>query len=956
MAPSPEQQPHWSPTSPRSPSASINQQSDAVPDFLHHIKSNARWAVDDALPPPHRRSFVPISALRRYLTEGKIRRILASSLSSSTACSKVYKDYIRVFTILVYINKLPWLRRFLREQRLEDNFLPFVNDSDWPTDMREFFDQFVEAQWQFCAQDFESTRLNGDFRIDERIIIPIVEKRLIKKGPDSSAWEVDIHPDYNHLTERDECGNQPTNKFFLKSCSAENADLHHKEVEAYTILREQKDLLPYLAQFHGSWVQGRNYNMLLEYVGGGTLTRFMEHPETPVQVEHILHFWTGLLNLVIPLIRIHSLHHEEFGQLDIQGIHHDIKPDNILVTVAFGPSRFAVRFKLADLGLTDFDYKLERWNGTNKNVKGTQMFSPPELYVREGDSILERTILDARPTKDIWALGCVFSEAAAWLVLGREGLQMYRLRRAEATQQVEALQNTSHNGCFHNGTKVLQEVLDTHRKIRKECRRNDDITERVLALAEDMLGHESVRPTAVQVYQRSTSILDAARHVPEQSPTTVNRFSYPNVFITSATPDVNRRAPPECPPEVNRNGLGVSFSPVVESYSPAFAGPSSSLSVAPYKPYNFNGYDIYEHRNSRNSAVVPSERSRPFISRDATYEIHGLSPRPIGAHQISEQVIRTRQFGDFSAQKHPIEQNEEAVSNPTTPKASVMDTHEQPSHFSHPKLNGTSSPRTTLQPTERRSRFPEASLQEVEQWVKRTESYSRTPLLQGYHSLKPLNGRDHVFLFDDSGSMKDHWPAALRVFSTLGYIVKRKDPDGMEIRTTMDTSFKKLSKHRKPLLNALSSVGLRLGGQCDIGRTLSAILRDLHHEEKKSPTWTGFRWRKEKWGVNIYILTDGIWEEGDEWLPAIVDSINKLIESGMRKGQLGIQFIQFGSDPVGTERLRMLDEDLDEYGVSQDLIDTEPSTGNVYKMLLGAIDVTADGPKSKHTSTAAPTS
>lgn len=188
--------------------------------------------------------------------------------------------------------------------------------------------------------------------------------------------------------------------------------------------------------------------------------------------------------------------------------------------------------------------------------------------------------------------------------------------------------------------------------------------------------------------------------------------------------------------------------------------------------------------------------------------------------------------------------------------------------------------------------------------------------------------------------MKDHWKEAIRIFMALGYLVKGKDPDGMEIRSTMDTSFKRRSKDRGPLKKSLSV--LRQEGQCDIGRTLGQILNDLHPENSTKTNRLSVPWARQKWGVSIYVLTDGVWEPGDEWISRVIRPIKKLIASGMQKGNLGIQFIQFGSHTVGTERLQMLDDKLKEYGVEEDFIDTEPSTGNIFKMLLGSIDDAAD--------------
>ena len=62
--------------------------------------------------------------------------------------------------------------------------------------------------------------------------------------------------------------------------------------------------------------------MLLEYVGGGTLTQFMSETEIPTGVEDIVHLWKGLLDLMVPLMRIHcpkdmGEHHQRQGSVSL---------------------------------------------------------------------------------------------------------------------------------------------------------------------------------------------------------------------------------------------------------------------------------------------------------------------------------------------------------------------------------------------------------------------------------------------------------------------------------------------------------------------------------------------------------------------------------------------------------------------------------------------------------------
>jgi hypothetical protein len=201
--------------------------------------------------------------------------------------------------------------------------------------------------------------------------------------------------------------------------------------------------------------------------------------------------------------------------------------------------------------------------------------------------------------------------------------------------------------------------------------------------------------------------------------------------------------------------------------------------------------------------------------------------------------------------------------------------------------------------------------------------------------------------------MKKHWKDVERTFLTLAYLVKRMDPDGIEIRfTNARRSTKGRSKDRDALLALLRSVVPK--GQSDIALSLGTrILRAYEPKPYKNTNKFSSLLRKGKWGVNIYVLTDGVWEEGDSWLDGLVEPIKYLLGKGMALNEMGIQFIQFGNDEEGTKRLKMLDEELRKHGVmkwvncasnttwltfDRDIIDTEAWTGNVYKMLLGSMD------------------
>jgi hypothetical protein len=77
--------------------------------------------------------------------------------------------------------------------------------------------------------------------------------------------------------------------------------------------------------------------------------------------------------------------------------------------------------------------------------------------------------------------------------------------------------------------------------------------------------------------------------------------------------------------------------------------------------------------------------------------------------------------------------------------------------------------------------------------------------------------------------------------------------------------------------------------------------------------------------------------------------VDYLERQGHPEKMAGIQFIQFGNDPIGTERLRWLDEDLKrDWGLARDICDTTPYNDNVWKMLLGSINPYWDADKQQN--------
>ncbi|KAK3368842.1 hypothetical protein B0T24DRAFT_706998 [Lasiosphaeria ovina] len=196
--------------------------------------------------------------------------------------------------------------------------------------------------------------------------------------------------------------------------------------------------------------------------------------------QELVSFWENFTKLADGLNAVHQL----------RSYHGDIKPSNILVFMRPG-SKFGSSFKLADFG-----------------VSASHMYSPPESYQH---GIIGKE--DSNPSLvlgDIWSLGCVFSEAAVWSVMGESGRLEYRQSRLDETNET-SLRGTGYNGCFHNGSAALDAVQRMHSLMVTTSRHPDGITHRMSKLIiESMLQSEVLRGSSRMTYERARSVIHDA--------------------------------------------------------------------------------------------------------------------------------------------------------------------------------------------------------------------------------------------------------------------------------------------------------------------------------------------------------------------------------------------------------------------------------------------------------------
>lgn len=193
--------------------------------------------------------------------------------------------------------------------------------------------------------------------------------------------------------------------------------------------------------------------------------------------------------------------------------------------------------------------------------------------------------------------------------------------------------------------------------------------------------------------------------------------------------------------------------------------------------------------------------------------------------------------------------------------------------------------------------------------------------------------------------MSEHWHEVTFVLEMLYSKCTKLDEDGIDVHFTGGNEKVRnakgkdgLSKIRAKMLESNDS---RPTEDChtDMASPLTKLLGAWLTTYKKK--------RDQQKSLTIIVLTDGKWI-GNRYQPDAVDKAIEKFDVQLRQHagltperSVSIQFVSFGNDPDALHRLDRLDNDLKYKGVA-DIVDTEPSNGDVYKMILGSIDEAMD--------------
>jgi hypothetical protein len=179
-----------------------------------------------------------------------------------------------------------------------------------------------------------------------------------------------------------------------------------------------------------------------------------------------------------------------------------------------------------------------------------------------------------------------------------------------------------------------------------------------------------------------------------------------------------------------------------------------------------------------------------------------------------------------------------------------------------------------------------------------------------------LENRDYTLIIDKSGSMatkdKPGGPSRWQIMQESALALASKceelDPDGITVYL-FSGKFKRYDN-----VNA-AKVGTIFQENDPSGRTdLAGVLADAlnHYFQRKIAGKT------QPNGEIILVVTDGEPDDRKAVVQVIIEASQKLD----RDEELGISFIQVGTDEAATKFLKILDDDLERAGAKFDIVDT----------------------------------
>ena len=160
--------------------------------------------------------------------------------------------------------------------------------------------------------------------------------------------------------------------------------------------------------------------------------------------------------------------------------------------------------------------------------------------------------------------------------------------------------------------------------------------------------------------------------------------------------------------------------------------------------------------------------------------------------------------------------------------------------------------------------------------------------------------------------MKPYRDEVEMVLGLLWAMVSKHDPDGADLYITTDM---KALKPRTDL-RVLQELHSRPAKDAPDMRHCFAQIIEKYQNQFGTRNYMSklFHWKdtpvKGPRKLSLYVLTNGVWQTKTDLRQVIRTLVDHLIEHKLTNKQIGIQFIRFGNDERGMQRLEKLDSGL----------------------------------------------
>ncbi|KAL8851616.1 MAG: hypothetical protein Q9221_003453 [Calogaya cf. arnoldii] len=824
--------------------------------------------------------YIPQAVLEKYLITDRIKTLLHELFENTSQslpnADRVRSHYLRPFAILLSIGCGRMIRHFV-DHRLQDTLLPFrLEPQDFPKSATQnLFEAFRKEQWQFCAVQLEYDMSDN---LDDDYILPITAKEEINNGGSAILYKITVDEAYNRLKPVDPARtatNSPIpNTFALKTYRTPDAKKYFEnERNAFIQLRYGGRPPDNIIEYYGSFVRDGTYNIILEYADRGTLDDYMRTTAEPKTTSELRTFWERYLALICGLVHIHGTH---------------------------GPASEGPKILLGDT---------------------------------------ERCHLQVPQSADIWSLGCVTSEVATWVTEGCPKLFEYRRRRQQEIAQKSGLSSTGEDR-FHHVSGVLDTVKAIHAGIERNIRRSDFITPYVVEkLVKAMVRpHPQHRGAAKFLLESATEILEDARgkHDAIRNGLAPN----PNHTISDSAIDVRRPRPSSTLPPDQQfastlQPIETGFSDSIPDQRTTPRSPSAFHAQADSHPWQqssaweSNG-EGSRQRSQGDGNDSPSDHLEAQREHSrASHSLHRLLSQPTVSHLQSQHDPRSFQPGSAFVPSRPpgsiLMPAEEGSSSKSRDDTFFKDHSDADSsaksqktasrtlpHISNDRMGNSITP--SPKPTQ--SQYPRMSVSEGLAILRDKEwKYAKYPGEDKFHTSDDiLKRRDHAILIDNGESMGPHRKQVEEVVELLSTLTQPYDPDGLDLYFSTESGKLRPETPRKCLkyLRERPAHGLP-----DFRQRFAKIINDYQSRFGKSNTLKWDKWKHPKSTpskgprpLSLYVLTDGVWDPKCTLITEVKNLVALLQEYKYPNKYVGIQFIRFGNDPKGKERLKTLDSGL----------------------------------------------